>query len=174
VPPHSTPVVRPALQVRDVVLAVQPVVFLSDAQQLVPTVLSQFTTSLSASELSERVEWLWLMRRDVATYLRDNALRGHLLQQSPEQILAGSTSGGVRRLRGIFTLLRTPLTVFNLKTAPFQSNNALNSTCSNQTTTNVGNNAERRSSSTNQRCTSLDVVKVSAGPAVDTRWVPSR
>ena len=87
-PPRATPVVRPALQVRDVVLAVRSVVFLSDAQQLVPTMLSQFTTSLSASELSERVEWLWLMRRDVATYLRDNVLRGHLLQQSPEQILA--------------------------------------------------------------------------------------
>jgi len=50
--------------------------------------MSQFTTNLTLSELSDRVEWLWLMRRDVATYLRDIALRGHLLQQSPEQILA--------------------------------------------------------------------------------------
>jgi len=55
VPPHPIPVVRPALQARDVILAVQSVVFLADAQPLVPTLLNQFTTSLSPSELSDRV-----------------------------------------------------------------------------------------------------------------------
>jgi len=87
-PPRPTPVVRPALQARDAILAVRSLVFLADAQQLVPTLMSQFATNLSPSELSDRVEWLWLMRRDVATFLRDTTLQGHLLQQSPEQILA--------------------------------------------------------------------------------------
>ena len=87
-PPRRTPVARPALQARDTILAVRSLVFLADAQLLVPTLRSQFTTNLSPSELADRVEWLWLMLRDVATFLRDTALRGHLLQQSPEQILA--------------------------------------------------------------------------------------
>jgi len=50
--------------------------------------LSQFSTHLSVAELSERLEWLWLMRRDVATHLRDVALRGRLLHQPPERTLA--------------------------------------------------------------------------------------
>jgi len=86
--PHSTPVVRPTLQPRDVVLAAQFVFFQSEAQLLVPTMLSQFTTDLSPTELSERSEWVWMIRREVATFLRDSVLRGHLLQQSPEQILS--------------------------------------------------------------------------------------
>ena len=89
-PDDPTPVVGPTLQARDVVLAARSVFLLSDAQQLVPTMLSQFATNLSSNELSECLEWLWMMRRDVATYLRDNALRGHLLHQPPEQILSES------------------------------------------------------------------------------------
>jgi len=87
-PPRPTPIARPALQARDAILAVQGLAFLADAQMMVPTLMIWFSTDLSPSELATRLEWLWLMRRHVATHLRDTALRGHLLQQSPEQILA--------------------------------------------------------------------------------------
>jgi len=36
----------------------------------------------------ERLEWLWLMRRDVATRARDAALRGCLLHQPDERTLS--------------------------------------------------------------------------------------
>jgi len=63
---------RASLQGRDAVLAARTVFLRSDVQLLVPTtMLSQFTTNLSATELSEHLEWLWLMRRDVATHLLD-------------------------------------------------------------------------------------------------------
>jgi len=73
-PPRPNPATRPALQPRDIVLAAWSVLFQSDAQQLVPTILSQFATNLSPTELPERLEWLSIMKRDIATYLRDNAL----------------------------------------------------------------------------------------------------
>jgi len=59
-----------------------------DAQALVPTILCTFATTLSAADLTERLEWLWLMRRDVATRARDAALRGRLLRQPDDRTLS--------------------------------------------------------------------------------------
>ena len=87
-PTCPVPAARPALQARDVILAVRNLTYLAEAAVLVPTLMQRFTTDISTSELATRMEWLWLMRREVATYLRDTALRGHILNQSPEQILA--------------------------------------------------------------------------------------
>jgi len=77
-----------ALQPRDVIMAVHDLTHRAQAAVLVPTIMQRFTTDLSAAELGARMEWLWLMWREVATYLRDTALRGHVLHSSPDQILA--------------------------------------------------------------------------------------
>jgi len=79
---------RPTLHPRDVVLAASSVFSCEDAQSLVPTILRKFATNMSAAELSERLEWLWLMRRDVATRAHDAALRGRLLWQLDEHTLS--------------------------------------------------------------------------------------
>jgi len=85
-PPDPTPIARPTLQARDVVLAVRSVFSRKEAQLLVPTMVSEFATNLSATELAECLEWLWLMRMDVATHTHDVALR--LLHQPPEHTLS--------------------------------------------------------------------------------------
>ena len=87
-PTRPARITRPALQAWDVIMAVHDLTYLTKAAVLVPTLMQHFTTNLSPSELGARMEWLWLMRREVATYLRDTALRGHMLNQTPEQILA--------------------------------------------------------------------------------------
>jgi len=53
---------RPTLHPRDVVLAANSVFSREDAQALVPTILHTFATTLSTANLTERLEWLWLMR----------------------------------------------------------------------------------------------------------------
>jgi len=78
---------RPALQPRDVVMAVRDLTHRTQAAVLVPTIMQHFSTDLTAADLSSRMEWLWLMRREVATYLRDTALRGHVLHRSSDEIL---------------------------------------------------------------------------------------
>ena len=70
------------------VLADNSVFSREDAQALVPTILRTFATSLSAADLTERLEWLWLMRRDVATRARGAALRGHLLRRPDDRTLS--------------------------------------------------------------------------------------
>jgi len=50
--------------------------------------LRTFATNLSAADLTERLEWLWLMRRDVATRASDAALRGRLLRRPDERTLS--------------------------------------------------------------------------------------
>jgi len=86
-PPCLPPVLRPVLQARDVAGAVRSVLFPSNTHHLVPTLLSQFTTSLTPSELFEQLEWMWVLRRELATFMGDSMLRGHMLRQPPEQIL---------------------------------------------------------------------------------------
>ena len=54
-PPRPTPDVRPALQARDAILAVKSLALLADAQLLVPTLMSQFSTNLSP--LNWLTEW---------------------------------------------------------------------------------------------------------------------
>jgi len=87
-PTRPVPAACQALQARDVILAVRNLTYLAEAAVLVPTLMQRFATDVSASELATRMEWLWLMRCEVATYLRDTALQGHMLNQSPEQTLA--------------------------------------------------------------------------------------
>ena len=88
--PHGStaPRAKPTLQPRDVVLAANSVFSRDDAQALVSTILHTFATPLSAADLTEHLEWLWLMRRDVATCARDAALRGHLLHRPDERTLS--------------------------------------------------------------------------------------
>ena len=69
------------------ILAVRPIIFASDAHQLVPTLLSQFATDLTPSELKQRLDCMWLLRRDLAGYIQDRILRGHVLWHYPKQIL---------------------------------------------------------------------------------------
>ena len=81
-PTRPAQIIRPALQAWDVIMAVRDLTYRAEAAVLVPTLMQRFTTDLSPSELGARMEWLWLMRREVATYLRDTALRGHMLNSS--------------------------------------------------------------------------------------------
>jgi len=57
-PTCPIPAAHPALQARDVVLAVRNLTFLAKAQVLVPTLMQRFTTDVSPSELATRMEWL--------------------------------------------------------------------------------------------------------------------
>jgi len=82
-----TPIARSALQARDVVLAGRPVFLCEEAQLLVPILPSHFAGNLSDADPSDW-EWLWLMRRDVATHLRDDAFQGRLLHQPSERALS--------------------------------------------------------------------------------------
>ena len=42
---------------------------------------------LTSTELAERLQWLWLMRREVASHVRDTILLGRVRRQRPEAIL---------------------------------------------------------------------------------------
>jgi len=88
--PSGLPVprARPTLHLRDMVMAANSVFSRADAQALVPTILRTFTTTLSAADLVERLEGLWLMRRDVVTRARDAAVRGRLLCRPDERALS--------------------------------------------------------------------------------------
>jgi len=86
--PDTTLHARPTLHPRDVVLAASSVFSCEDTQSLVPTILSTFVTTMSTAELTDHLEWLWLMRTDIATRTRDAALRGHLLRQPSERTLS--------------------------------------------------------------------------------------
>jgi len=89
VPPGPTATrTRHTLQPRDVVWATNSVFSRVDAQALVPTILRTFATSLSTADLTECLEWLWLMHRDVATRALDVALRGRLLRRPDECTLS--------------------------------------------------------------------------------------
>ena len=89
VPPRPpTAGTRSTLQPRDVVWAANSVFSRADAQALPPSLLDAYATNLSAADLTERLEWLWLMRRDVATRALDVALRGRLLHRPDERTLS--------------------------------------------------------------------------------------
>ena len=79
---------RRTLQPRDVIRAANSVFSRADAQALVPTLMSTYATGLSAADLTERLEWLWLMRRDVTLRALDVALRGRLLHRPDERTLS--------------------------------------------------------------------------------------
>ena len=79
---------RRTLQPRDVIWVANSVFSRADAQALTPTLLNTYATNLSATDLTERLEWLWLMRRDVATRALDVALRGRLLHRPDERTLS--------------------------------------------------------------------------------------
>jgi len=85
--PHVS--VRPTLQARDVVNVARSTFGVEEAQFLVPSILRNFETELTSTELAERLQWLWLMRREVASQVRDTILLGRigLRRQRPEAIL---------------------------------------------------------------------------------------
>lgn len=89
-PTYSKPLVeaRPTLQPRDAVVTARSAYGTAQAQSFVPTLLSHFETNLLAPELTERLPWLWLMRRDIATQVCDVILRGRLLHRRPENVSA--------------------------------------------------------------------------------------
>ena len=55
---------------------------------IVPTLLSTYATNLSAADLTERLNWLRRMRRDVAARVLDVAVRGRLLHRPDERTLS--------------------------------------------------------------------------------------
>jgi len=63
--------VRPTLQARDVVNVACSTFGVEEAQLLVPSILCNFETQLTSIELAERLQWLWLMRREIASQVRD-------------------------------------------------------------------------------------------------------
>ena len=60
---------------------------MEEAQLLVPSILRNFGTHLTSTELAERLQWLWLMRRKVASQVRDIILLGRVRRQRPKVIL---------------------------------------------------------------------------------------
>ena len=86
-PPCPPPVLRPTLHATDVVLAVRSVLFARHAEHLVPTLMERFHTDLSPVELATRMGWMLSLRRNLASFLRERILQGHVVCQSPEQIL---------------------------------------------------------------------------------------
>jgi len=87
-PPCPPPVLRPTLQVRDVVTAVRSTPFIGDAHHLLPALLDRYVTDLSPSELATRMDFMWSLRRDLTLYLRERILQGYLVYQPPGWILA--------------------------------------------------------------------------------------
>jgi len=83
--PHVS--ARPTLQARDVVNVARSTFGVEEAQLLVPSILRNFETQLTSTELAERLQWLWLMRREVASQVRDTILLGRVRRQHPEAIL---------------------------------------------------------------------------------------
>jgi len=102
------PVLRPALQARDVVLAVRPIIFASNASQLVPTLLSQLWLWLKFAELSERLQWMWLLCRDLTISMRDRILWGHVFGSPPNRSW-GSCFSSCRCLWQISTKAALPV-----------------------------------------------------------------
>jgi len=83
--PHVS--ARPILQARDAVNVARSTLGMNEAQLLVPSILCNFETHLTSTELAERLQWLWLMRREVASQVRDTILLGRVPRQRPEAIL---------------------------------------------------------------------------------------
>ena len=52
-----------------------------------PLFLSQFSTDLSAAELTERLNWMRVHRHDLAVHMQDMIIRGNVPVQSPELIM---------------------------------------------------------------------------------------
>jgi len=82
--PHVS--ARPVLQARDAVNVARSTLGMEKAQLLVLSILRNFESHLT-TELAERLQWLWLMRREVASQVRDTILLGRLRRQRPEVIL---------------------------------------------------------------------------------------
>jgi len=83
--PHVS--ARPTLQARDAVNVAHSTLGMEEAQLLVPSILRNFETHLTSTELAERMQWLWLMRHEVASQVRDTILLGRVRRQRPEAIL---------------------------------------------------------------------------------------
>jgi len=83
--PHVS--ARPVLQARDAVNVARSTLGVEEAQLLVPSILRNFETNLISTELAERLQWLWLMRREVASQVRDTILLGRVRRQRPEAVL---------------------------------------------------------------------------------------
>jgi len=89
VPPGPTMTgTRRPLQPRDVISAAHSASSRAEMRAIVPTLLSTYATNLSAADLTERLNWLRRMRRDVAARVLDVAVRGRLLHRPDERTLS--------------------------------------------------------------------------------------
>ena len=52
-----------------------------------PSILNGFATELTCAEVTKRLQLLWLMRREVATQVRDIILLGHVCRGPPGAVL---------------------------------------------------------------------------------------
>ena len=90
-PPPQTaqPVaVRPTLTNKDLVLIARSTFGLAQLQVLVPAILAGCATSLTYDEVVERLQLLWLMRREVANQIRGTILLGLTRREPAGMVLS--------------------------------------------------------------------------------------
>jgi len=87
-PPQATqPIaVRPTLTDKDLVLIARSTFGLAQLQVLVPAILAGCATPLMHDEVVERLQLLWLMRREVTNQIRGTILLG-LTHREPAGIV---------------------------------------------------------------------------------------
>ena len=79
--------VRPILAPRDLVTIARSTFGIAQTQILVPAILEGFVTTLTGNEVAERLQLLWLMRRDVASQVRDILLLGQARREPAGLVL---------------------------------------------------------------------------------------
>jgi len=79
--------VRPVLTLSNLVTIARSAFGPGQTQLLVPSIMSGFATALTPAEVTDRLQLLWLMRREVATQVRDIILLGHVHQEPPGAVL---------------------------------------------------------------------------------------
>ena len=79
--------VRPVFSLRNLVTIARSTFEPGQTQLLVPSILDGFATELTGTEVADRLQLLWLMRREVATQVRDIILLGQVRREPPGAVL---------------------------------------------------------------------------------------
>jgi len=74
---------NPVLQPENLITVARTAFGPGQAQRLAPSVLDSFKTQLTQADVTERLQLLWLMRRDVASQVQDIILLGQMRQEPP-------------------------------------------------------------------------------------------
>jgi len=77
---------NPVLQPGNLITVARTAFGPGQVQRLAPSILENFDTKLSQADITERLHFLWSMRHDVATQVRDIILLGQV-RQKPSAII---------------------------------------------------------------------------------------